>query len=293
MASGNYSSAMLVFLAALLCHLLCCRLDGSTVLVASETTSSYPIRVVPFIHVAKKYFHTRFLASRNTWLNCTPPWADVFLFNLVKEGPAPGPYETILIDTEEYGHNSNVQFFKTLEILYNRYKKTHTAEALKHTWYLKLDDDAYVHWPGLYAALYGLTASLPAESNLPLYYGNCNCKTGPHVCKQDKYINCTLIGNMPPFEYICGGSGILFNHEMVRVLLDYELSVGCPYSLEDITIGHCVKELSRSRQHPVQCTNDYQHFKTLNNYEHVRHYDQVRHDPAVLGKCMCPVYVHM
>eukprot|EP01031_Cornospumella_fuschlensis_P029437 gene29437-35530_t len=145
-----------------------CGVGGAV--AVEEPSNIHNIRVVPFIHVAKKYFHTRFKASMDTWLSLTPPWADVYLFNLLKEGPAPGPFETILIDTDEYGHNSNVQFFKALEVLYNRYKANYTAPALKNTWYLKLDDDAYVHWPGLLTALNTLTSSLPNNTNPPLYY---------------------------------------------------------------------------------------------------------------------------
>eukprot|EP01039_Chlorochromonas_danica_P009033 gene9033-9969_t len=237
------------------------------------------LRVVVFIHVAKKNFHTRLHASNVTWLTNRPKWADVYLFNLVREGAAPMPMETILIDSNEHGHNSNEQYFKTLKILFDRYKGD-SAAALKNTWYVKLDDDSYVHWPALHAALFSVfnaSDTLPR----PLYYGNCGCKTTRNICKIDPMVNCTLIYQVPSFDYICGGSGILLNHELTRRLLDYELSVGCPYSLEDITVGHCILTMSKGS---ITCTDNRHSFRSLNNIFSVRHYNHVRHDPAVLGE---------
>lgn len=237
------------------------------------------LRVIPFIHVAKKYFDTRFHTSNVTWLTNTPAWAEVYLFNLLREGAPQAKYETILIDTEEHGHNSNVQFFKTLQILFDRHKNA-SANVLQQTWYLKLDDDAYVHWPGLLKSLRHLTTLSSPSTNTPLYFGNCGCMTNDKICKQDPLINCTLLNKTPRFEYICGGSGILMNHALVAMLLDYENTVGCPYSLEDITVGHCVLLAGGGK---VRCTDNQQAFRSLNNWAAVKHYDHVKHHPQQLG----------
>lgn len=251
---------------------------SSPLSVAAKGAFDETLKVVVFVHVAKKYFHTRLHASNVTWMTNRPAWADVYLFNLVKEGPAPMPMETILIDSNEFGHNSNEQFFKTLKILYDRQNQKLTPTQLLNTWYLKLDDDAYVHWPALYNAL-KLVFNAAETQPKPLYYGNCGCKTNINICKQDPNINCTLLDRTPAFDYVCGGSGILLNHEITRQLLDFELSVGCPYSLEDITVGHCILLLGKGN---IKCTDNRDSFRSLNNWMAVKHYNNVRSDPSKL-----------
>lgn len=119
-----------------------------------QVVSNKAIKVVVMVHTAKKYYSTRIIAIRDTWLSKVPEWARVEFYTTMNDALVPlANYSTVMVETQEEPHRGNEQFFVTLRQLYEKYPNVLA--------FLKVDDDTFINWMGLqsYLSIYLMLSS--------------------------------------------------------------------------------------------------------------------------------------
>jgi hypothetical protein len=212
------------------------RNENNDVVEISSTNTA--VTTLVLIHVAKKHHNTRLVKLRETWLqdSLIPSWANVIFYTMKDDGPTPGPFPTIVVDTNEKPHNGNEQILSALTLVYQNFLVNSTAyPSLK--WILKVDDDTYLSWTSLETAL---TTKNPDK---PLYIGDCDC-TSPSSTDTDRGcgvdFDCSPLEDIPTFKYACGGSGILMTKMTLKLLAKEESTRHCLRTIEDITLAQCL-----------------------------------------------------